>query len=198
MKSLNLVSEAQKANSALSMNELLARIEELEKEIAITRERADKDGLTGCLRREALFSILESRKQFGWLAKEVAVLVIDIDHFKKINDTHGHLVGDKALEHIGRILRTSLPEGALVSRIGGEEFVVIAEMNHSESIKLGEKIRKEIENSPLKLNLTQNLKITASLGIASWNTDAPLPLAIAQADEALYRAKKGGRNQVAA
>ncbi len=174
------------------------RIQELEQEVAAARERADHDGLTGCLRREALFSIVESRKQIGWLPKKASVLVIDIDHFKNINDTHGHLVGDKALEHIGHVLKSHLPEGALLSRVGGEEFVVVAEMNREEAAILAENLRRQIEKAELKINLTKSLKITASLGLGTWDTDAPLPLAIAQADEALYRAKRGGRNQVAA
>src|SRR5690606_38777261 len=87
------------------------KIKDLQAEVIRWRERAERDALTGCLRRESFMDLIETRREFGILQSETTLVIIDIDHFKKVNDTHGHLAGDEALKHISRLLKERLPEG---------------------------------------------------------------------------------------
>lgn len=182
----------------LSLSTLRSRIKELEIEVINLREQASRDSLTGCLRRESFQDLIKSRKQFGILPKSCSVMVLDIDHFKKVNDTYGHLVGDQVLREIGQLLREHTPESAIVSRFGGEEFVILCEDPKADSLKWAEKIRALIASTKIKINITQSVNVTVSIGHSSWDTDSHFDHAFESADQALYSAKKGGRNQVAA
>jgi diguanylate cyclase (GGDEF)-like protein len=129
----------------------------------------------------------------------IALALVDIDFFKKFNDTYGHQVGDLVLKHLSKILSSSLRETDLVARYGGEEFVIILSNITDESpITVLELIRKRIEETPLiHESLNENLKVTSSIGYAVFPTDTDNKIElIKMADEALYDAKKTGRNRV--
>ncbi len=166
---------------------LLRRIVELEKELVLAKAQADYDGLTGCLRRETLYKILEKRRTLGFMPKHMSVAVIDVDHFKKINDTRGHSKGDEVLREVAETLRRGLAHGSLLCRMGGEEFVVISESPLELSLCEFETLRQTIENETA---------VTVSVGVSKWDTDVPLSSALEAADMAMYQAKQAGRNQL--
>lgn len=168
----------------------------LRSEVARLRQLAERDDLTGCLRREAFLSMIEERRRFGWLGQNTTLAVIDIDHFKKVNDTHGHLSGDEALRTVAQVLTRNLPEGALLCRMGGEEFVVLLEGSVQENQHTLETLRKRIATTPVRLREGVELRLTASFGAVTWNTDTALLQATAAADACLYEAKRSGRNRI--
>lgn len=182
---------------------LIDRITQLEIENSKLRTLADRDGLTGCLRREAFMTLIERRRSFGLLPKEMTLAVVDIDHFKKVNDTYGHLAGDQVLSQMSQILLESAPEGTLVCRMGGEEFVLLIPMHLEEAVRGLDKLREMISSANIKVSQpnsdsheVMSIHVTASFGTATWDTDRALVEVTARADAALYKAKKAGRNQV--
>lgn len=165
-----------------------------------TRELSIKDGLTNLYNhryfQEELIKMINSAKRTN---SRIALALVDIDFFKKFNDTYGHQVGDLVLKHLSKILSSSLRETDLVARYGGEEFVIILSNITDESpITVLELIRKRIEETPLiHESLNENLKVTSSIGYAVFPTDTDNKIElIKMADEALYDAKKNGRNRV--
>ncbi|MBN1297787.1 GGDEF domain-containing protein [bacterium] len=162
------------------------------------RELAITDGLTGLYNHRCFQDFL--LKDFKLAAREPQVfslVIMDIDHFKKFNDTWGHPVGDEVLKHLARMLRELAREMDIVARYGGEEFVIIMrQCDLKAAVKSAERIRKTCEKTQLKVN-DNLLSITISLGVASYPVHAQSPAElIAVADAALYSAKKNGRNRV--
>ena len=126
----------------------------------------------------------------------LSVVILDIDHFKVINDTYGHDVGDDVLVYITKLMKASVRATDIVARTGGEEFLIIfPSVNLSNAIKLAEKMRAHIENNPYKSAEIEH-RVTASLGVQTALTDAQIEEAIKQADINLYEAKRTGRNKV--
>jgi diguanylate cyclase (GGDEF)-like protein len=132
--------------------------------------------------------------------RKVSLLMLDIDNFKKFNDTFGHPRGDQVLKKIGEVLREVIREGDIAARYGGEEFVVILpETAKAEAVRVAERVRRRIEREKFEGNkefplVTQSV----SVGVATYPDDAlSKGDLIEQADRALYRAKWGGRNKVA-
>ncbi len=126
----------------------------------------------------------------------LALIMVDIDHFKNINDLYGHNTGDKVIKEVAKILRSNLGEQDVASRWGGEEFIIFMP-NTSLSIasQLAEKIRKDIELNLFTVN-SQSLKVTASFGVTQAQRAEKLESIVADADRALYEAKQQGRNRV--
>ena len=123
--------------------------------------------------------------------------MIDLDHFKNINDTYGHLAGDEALKISGSIIASSFPVDCISGRYGGEEFLVLLKnKNLEESIHLANVFRTKLQN--YQLNYAGNLiPLTCSIGVSEFlNSDSKLEITIERADKALYLAKISGRNQV--
>jgi two-component system, cell cycle response regulator len=122
------------------------------------------------------------------------VLMMDIDFFKKINDTHGHFIGDSVLEEVAiRIAQTVRPYD-VVGRFGGEEFIVVApNMRAGEAVRFGDRIRGLIETEPVRTGDVQ-VPVTISVGVALGRDN--MDTVLRAADAALYRAKRGGRNRV--
>lgn len=149
------------------------------------------DPLTGLANRRFL-NLIET-KLSGRRKRGIWVLMVDIDNFKRVNDTYGHLAGDRVLKEIGKCLSASVRTHDEVIRYGGEEFLIILYRTDREGAKaVGEKIRRNIEN--LKLGEIPDLKITVSVGIAEFRGD--LKEAIEVSDKALYEAKREGKNRV--
>ncbi|TWU57756.1 Response regulator PleD [Rubripirellula reticaptiva] len=160
---------------------------------------ASKDALTGCLNRRAFSEAFdEIWKTMQSTGQAVSCLMIDNDHFKNVNDTFGHPVGDEVLRQVASILNDQFSPPTLVCRYGGEEFcIVMPDTSIEAAIEQAEQVRSSIE--AVQLAAVPELRLTASIGVSESCYGAASPQAlIAQADECLYRAKDGGRNQVIA
>jgi len=160
---------------------------------------ADHDQLTGSLTRRAFLeqaqqAFLEAASQ----RSNVCVVMVDIDHFKSINDRYGHLVGDQAIQHVANTLEGAVRAGDVVCRYGGEEFcLLLAGIEVSQAQELAERVRRQIETGcGPSIIPGENVRLTASFGIASIQHGATtLAELIKQADQALYAAKAAGRNR---
>jgi two-component system cell cycle response regulator len=163
---------------------------------------ATTDAVTTLLNRRALVDRLshemERARRYG---TPLALLMVDLDHFKDINDTHGHLVGDEALREVARVLHGAVRNVDIVARYGGEEFaIVLPETSNEGAVAFAERVRERVAEHVFANERLPSLRITVSVGVAS------VPSAdiesvedfFARSDEALYRAKAGGRNQVRA
>ncbi|MCE9657883.1 MAG: GGDEF domain-containing protein [Burkholderiales bacterium] len=161
-------------------------------------QRAMTDHLTGSLSRHALTDgasalIAQARQGDGALA----VIMVDFDHFKLINDRHGHMGGDSVLRHAVQVLQGQLRGETILARYGGEEFVVLAPVSDLPvARRVAERMRQALEETDWRQLVPGLVKVTASLGVTLLASDESLEHALARADEALYRAKDGGRNQV--
>jgi diguanylate cyclase (GGDEF)-like protein len=156
------------------------------------------DGLTSVLNRRGLEDAAVKMQDIcKRINLSMAVLLIDIDHFKKVNDTYGHLAGDDVLKHLASVVAGILRSSDVLGRYGGEEFCAfLPNTTESDAIGLAERIRAGVEASPLKLNL-ENIKITVSIGVAdSVRAGYDFKGLVATADSAMYGAKNSGRNRV--
>ena len=168
---------------------------EVRKMEATLRRLADLDPLTALPNRRATVSRFEEEvRRADRMRRDFGLVVFDVDHFKQVNDTHGHLVGDAALRHVAAILRDHVRGGDVVGRIGGEEFVVlIADERVDGAIAAAERLRAALESAPINRDLT----ITMSGGLAMFPADGrDWDELFGVADQRLYAAKKGGRNRV--
>lgn len=169
------------------------------------RRLLSHDDLTGLLSSRSFFS--ELRRESALAKAEnrgFCVLMMDVDHFKAVNDTFGHLTGSKTLEEIGYCITQSLRSGDVAARFGGEEFAAfLLDATLSQALVAAERIRAEIENTDFSVirqgKPSEIHHITISLGIATFPTDSSDPIELIElADSALYRAKREGRNRVCA
>jgi diguanylate cyclase (GGDEF)-like protein len=157
-----------------------------------------RDALTGLFNRRALDEELERTWQRHLRIHEpFAVLLADIDHFKQINDTHGHPAGDRVLSSVAHLLQSHARGTDVVGRIGGEEFlIVLPNSNVNDAERFAERLRGLVEGQAVRAG-AQSLRATISVGIARvQGDDASVEAVIARADGALYRAKASGRNRV--
>ncbi len=162
------------------------------------RNKAESDVLTGLHNRswfqEVFPKQLELCERTG---QQACLLMIDIDHFKQVNDEYGHLTGDQALRHVASVLRSSLRSTDLCARYGGEEIVVL--MPGSELLQaqpVAERLRQAIANAPLVLADGRDLKLKVSGGLAQWQSGTTLDDLVRSSDQALYEAKSSGRNRI--
>lgn len=195
-------------NKEATNEELLGKIAELEQAVKILRQDLIHDSLTGLKTRnyfneeaKKYFDIVihrhqSSRKEwFGF--RNLSFVFIDIDHFKKVNDTHGHQVGDKVLQVVARAIEDEVRKGDIVARWGGEEIVVaLVGSNENNAKKKAEGIRVAIER--LAFNSIPDMHVTVSAGVASVEVGATFDEVINRADKALYEAKESGRNKAVA
>lgn len=157
-----------------------------------------RDGLTNAYNKRYLMEFLEreilrSRR----FSRNLSLILFDVDHFKSINDTYGHLAGDDVLRELAKRVQATIGAEEVLSRFGGEEFAVVAELSLQEAAELAERCRHQVAVEPFP---TSNgfLEVTISLGVAELPVDftgAPQQL-LSLADELLYAAKRGGRNRV--
>ncbi len=160
--------------------------------------RASTDELTGAMTRRALRELAPaSLAQAQRGGQEAAVLMIDIDHFKAINDRHGHASGDRVLRLVAAALQAQLRPEALLARYGGEEFVVVLPVTDLPGARrASERLRLAVEDMSWDDATTRDTQVTVSVGVALVGPAESLDAALQRADEALYRAKRDGRNQV--
>ena len=158
--------------------------------------RAYSDYLTGLANRRYFIEQAELElSRHNRYSTELSLIMLDIDFFKKINDTYGHNVGDLVLQKIAEVSRTILRDVDIIGRIGGEEFaILLPETNIEDSIKVAERLRTEISNASVFLE-KEEVKFTSSFGVVAANKSNIDKLLI-KADKALYKAKESGRNRV--
>ncbi len=156
---------------------------------------ARTDGLTGLANRRALDQELtRAVKQSNHRRTPLSLLLIDVDHFKRFNDYHGHQVGDLVLQRVSELLELSVRELDFVARFGGEEFAVILPgTDRNQAITVAERIRMRIADDDLVHEGTQ-LCVTVSIGLAQATPDEPKAELVKRTDESMYAAKNGGRN----
>jgi diguanylate cyclase (GGDEF)-like protein len=186
--------EHQKRKIECTLKELGESKEQLRQQNEKLHELASKDMLTGVFNRRSLFEHLENIwNMTAQKQQSMSVVMLDVDHFKKLNDGYGHAVGDQVLRDVAAVIRKSAPEKSMVARYGGEEFcVVLPLMDLSRAAEAAEAIRHAIETQ-----LENPYRVTASIGVASNASDAEsYNIMLDRADKALYSAKHSGRNAV--
>lgn len=169
----------------------ISQVFQLLHENEMLKTLAYKDQVTGIGNRYAL---LETDAQSPFLKLPVCIAVIDIDHFKAVNDTYGHLAGDVILKEFAQHLTVNLRPGDMVYRWGGEEFVLFLNLNEEQSLTVLERLRMEIQQKVF----TGGISITFSAGVIELKPGQTVLQALEHADRAMYYAKNNGRNQVAA
>ena len=156
---------------------------------------ANTDGLSGLLNRRAFDAVLDIEMRWRRDDNEpLALLLIDLDHFKAINDLHGHHTGDEVIRRVSRLLRANSRPADAVARYGGEEFAMILkgmQLHQAESV--AERLRKQIE---AMVGLPESLSVTVSIGIAMRNAEDTVETIVKRSDAALYYSKRSGRNRV--
>jgi two-component system, cell cycle response regulator len=195
----------------IDRNEMLARVrtqvrrkrfsDRLRDSVQMTIEMAVIDGLTGLHNRRYLERHLAMLvQQAAARNKALSLLLLDIDHFKAVNDSHGHAAGDEVLREFSRRVRKAVRNIDLACRLGGEEFVVaMPDTEAALALLVGERIRQKIAGERFQVGDGASLAITVSIGISSLESREDTPEGVLKrADEALYRAKRAGRNRVAA
>jgi two-component system, cell cycle response regulator len=160
-----------------------------------------RDGLTKLFNKRYFLERLDSELKFAQRHETaLSLLMLDLDHFKKINDTQGHLAGDTVLATIANVLHKAVRNEDVVARFGGEEFAIILRAIGIDSAQLmAERVRKLVEGTLIQLDGGKEMKCTVSIGIAGYPSTPckTLEHLVEAADKALYRAKHGGRNRVA-
>jgi diguanylate cyclase (GGDEF)-like protein len=157
------------------------------------------DALTGMQNRRYFDDALsEYIGEFKRIGRPVGLMILDLDHFKRVNDTHGHDVGDEALKAVARCLKDMTRYHDVVARLGGEEFAVVTPNMEAEPLsRFAERIRKAIAGTAI-MSGNVRLKITTSVGLAVWDGKETAEEFYRRADRQLYEAKRMGRNRVCA
>jgi diguanylate cyclase len=181
------------------MRESADKIEALERDLENAIRDASLDGLTGVANRKSFDAAI--RKIAGDAMNsddDVALLMIDIDYFKKVNDTWGHQIGDAVLRYLAKTVQRTVRGGDHVARYGGEEFTVILPRTDGRAaVNVAENIRQALVRKPLTLDLNPPLtRITVSIGAACYEPGDPLAAWVGRTDAALYHAKREGRDRV--
>jgi diguanylate cyclase (GGDEF)-like protein/PAS domain S-box-containing protein len=188
----------QLVKSLIELDASRAQIEEKNEELRVL---ATRDSLTGCLNRGAFVSGAEPLfANLRQEARNMGCIMADIDFFKKVNDTHGHLIGDQVIVGVARTLSRHMRNNDLLCRFGGEEFcIVLPDASEEATMEVAERMRSQIEQHVGEsIRTVEGLHVTCSLGVASLKS-GPKSLfeLMTLADLALYNAKEGGRNRVA-
>jgi diguanylate cyclase (GGDEF)-like protein len=185
--------QAKEEGKLRAMTESLSARSETLEHAALT------DGLTGMQNRRYFDDALkEYLEEFRRIGKPVGLMILDLDHFKLVNDTHGHDVGDSVLRAVAKCLKDMTRYHDVVARLGGEEFAVVTPNMDAELLsRFAERIRKEIAAMAV-MSGNIRLKITTSVGLAIWDRKETAEEFYRRADRQLYEAKRQGRNRVCA
>ncbi|WP_296812048.1 GGDEF domain-containing protein, partial [Thiocapsa sp.] len=162
-------------------------------------QRSIRDSLTGLFTRLYMLDVMKRHCSIHDRndSAPIAALMVDVDHFKQINDTHGHAAGDEVLKQVARVLRDSIRETDIPVRFGGEEFILfLVGASAFGAQDSAERIRSAIERHAFTIDSDQQIAVTVSLGAAMRRQFESLDELIRRADGALYRAKQNGRNRV--
>ena len=160
-------------------------------EVARLSRLAQLDALTGAFNRRGLELVLPET-----LTQLASLVMVDIDHFKLINDQLGHSAGDEVLKRLARLLSAALRDEDAVIRMGGEEFLlVLPDIDVHQAMRIAERIRATVEEAVVRVG-DKEVRLTVSAGVAQKRSDEPRDTAVARADAALYEAKQSGRNRV--
>jgi diguanylate cyclase (GGDEF)-like protein/PAS domain S-box-containing protein len=188
------VMEDQRKQLLQTMSDLETSTEQIRRQNEVLQELASRDGLTGAFNRRALYEKIDAI----WPTRNcddrgLITIMMDVDHFKKLNDQHGHAAGDSVLKGLVKTVQGLIGNQATLARYGGEEFCVMMESATVEQgVAMAEHIRAGIQEQ-----LAEPYRVTASIGVSSSLFGAPnISMQIEQADQALYAAKHGGRNAV--
>ncbi|MGD9912922.1 MAG: GGDEF domain-containing protein [Rhizobiaceae bacterium] len=178
---------------------LRAMTESLSARSETLQQAALTDALTGMQNRRYFDDAMkEYITEFRRIGKPVGLMILDLDHFKQVNDTHGHDVGDEVLKAVSNCLKDMTRHHDVVARLGGEEFAVVAPNLDIEMLtKLAERIRKAVAATPVASG-TAKLNVTTSVGLAVWDGRESSEDFYRRADKQLYQAKRLGRNRVCA
>lgn len=188
--------------------ELLLRLKRVLKERRLTQERLHMleelkklsitDGLTQLYNSRYFYSQIKGEiERFKRYGHKLSMLLLDIDHFKDYNDTHGHLEGDKILVRIGRIIKTCLRKMDTAYRYGGEEFTIILPGTPGEEAKtVAERLRTAVAAEDFTGGDHPGSRITISIGVTQYCHDEPVSSFVQRADQAMYQSKQSGRNKV--
>ncbi|MGB8819542.1 MAG: GGDEF domain-containing protein [Rhizobiaceae bacterium] len=185
--------QAQEGGELRKMTETLSARSETLEQAALT------DGLTGMQNRRYFDDALkEYLAEFRRINKPIGLIVLDLDHFKLVNDTHGHDVGDQVLREVSACLKNFTRYHDIAARLGGEEFAVVApNMDVEQLAKFAERIRKAVSDLVITSGNVR-LKVTTSVGLAVWDGQEDADGFYRRADRMLYQAKRQGRNRVCA
>ena len=186
--------QTEKYKAALKREEVLhTQLQDVHCEL---KTRARLDMMTGLLNRESFLTELESQKEQD-LDGTSSVILLDVDHFKQVNDTWGHQAGDQALKLIARTMIDVVGPTILAGRVGGEEFgIFLANDDGSEAVALAEAIRVAVEHIKFCPVFNQQVAMSISIGVACANNSVPTADSFKRADSMLYEAKADGRNCV--
>ena len=186
-KKLKILDPAIKKNFSKLINQLKENIE-------ILYELATIDEKTGVYNNKFFKTISEMELEKARRGiEELSLIIVDLDHFKKINDTYGHMVGDAVLKKLGKILKNSTRKYDIISRFGGEEFIVLfPNTNLQRAKKVSERLRRNVENDKEMMKY----KVTLSGGLSTYHKNDNVTRMKQRADKALYRAKNNGRNRI--
>lgn len=194
------ITELERKNTEL--HQTVAKLRDSENEVRQKAEQlhrlATRDPLTGCFNRRSFFDAFESLFQDAKRERlALSCIMTDVDHFKAINDNHGHAVGDEAIKFVAELLGSKSRSNDIVGRYGGEEFcILLPGLNREQTRVIAERIRIAVEQESA-IRFASTLRFTASFGVSSLSDGAGNPKdLIEQADQALYLAKRGGRNRI--
>jgi diguanylate cyclase (GGDEF)-like protein len=174
-----------------SITDLVRQAEEL-------RTLATTDPLTGAYNRRHFFALAEAEWQrFSRYERPISLLMLDIDHFKAVNDQHGHDAGDRAIAMVADACRKAKRDTDVLARVGGEEFaILLPETNAADAAQFAERLRRAVVE-PEARDIRQPAKVTISIGVAQASAEAnSIAKLMKQADSALYAAKRQGRDRV--
>lgn len=180
--------------------EALDRVEQLERKVGELTDLVRTDPLTGIPNLRHFTQALEQEMERTRRSeKPTSLIMLDLDYFKKVNDTYGHEVGNQALKHVAGIMVKTLRRIDIPCRYGGEEFaIILAHTDLSTAVRVAERLRLAIEHAPLPLEDERTLYLTASLGVDvfTYRVERTVEQLIESTDQCLYQAKQAGRNCV--
>lgn len=185
----------------INLKKAFKDIEDHNHELVQSNQKLEKiakfDMLSGLLNRMSLFALIDVEIERSIRTQlPLSGIMLDVDHFKRINDSFGHQFGDEVIRMIGATLKKSLRKYDAAGRYGGEEFfILLPNSNQSQALMIAERFRKELESTPVYYD-DDSITITASLGIAEFHPDESKEMWLRRTDKAMYQAKSNGRNSV--